>query len=832
MNRALAGALLALVLCARSDFGLAASAAFTLDTAAPDGFADLTEAQPLVADLYYGGRAIGAAQITVDLYTVHFSDPAAVLELLPPTLDPEGVLAQLRRPQPRNSHRVCRSRRQRDCGFLTPEQFALIYDGDRFRIDLFFAPELLPQEPAIADPYLPESSSGFSFMQNLTGTWSGVRADAGDSQTASLFGQSILSFGESGLHSQWSATDDGNSQITQLHLTRDYRGRAWSAGLIQPAGGFSSFVASPYLYGLEYRSSNNSRRDNRYNQGAPLEINMPVRGRVEVYRDGRLVHSELLEAGNRLLDTSSLPSGAYEVEIRTFDESGRPLAQRREFFAKDSQLPAPGEWRWTIQAGRPARFEQTELLPEQQDTYFVQAGIARRLFDDTGLFANLASSDDQQLAELGARWISEYLEVSPSLIQSSDGRSGHRLYALLKTPLFSLSLSETRLQESDEAATGYSPLGVGYRQRNAGLTGVLMGGRLSLRYSERDRNLYIESPEFILDTEYTGATRLTTLEYRRDFFRNRHWHGDLTLAHSDADGRGLTTATFEFRFRGDHWNHSARLRADSGREDGQNGRTGFNSSWRDGDRWATEVHQQFSSEVSADEYALGSRTRVAGRRGQLSSTLDYRHSDANDGGTLNYLGSFSTNLMTDGDAFAWGGERALNSAVLVDIAGGEDQQFEILVDGVRRGYAKGGGRSVVNLPSFKSYDIQLRPIAEGFYDYREIQDTVTLYPGNVAAAEYKIQPVILVLGRLIRDGQPVAHRKISIGEYTAVTDEFGVFQMEVHSDPQFLRSPEVQWGNCLVPLPGQTGGKHWLNLGDIDWDKANCDTERNSVAAR
>lgn len=832
MKSAIAGTLLSLASCVLTDAAIAAaSAAFTLDTAAPDGFADLTEAQPVVADLYYGGRAIGAARITVDLYAVHFDDPAAVLELLPPTLDPEAVLAQLRRPQPRNTHKVCRSRRQSDCGFLIPEQFALIYDGDRFRIDLFFAPELLPQQAAIADPYLPESSSGFSFMQNLTGTWSGVRAEAGGAQTASLFGQSILSFGESGLHSTWSASDSGNSQITQLHWSRDYRGRAWSAGLVQPAGGFSSFAASPYLYGLEYRSSNNSRRDNRYNQGSPLEINMPVRGRVEIYRDSRLIHSELLEAGNRLLNTSGFPGGAYELEIRTFDESGRPLAQQREFFTKDSQLPAPGEWRWAIQAGKPAQLVQTELLPEQLDTYFAQAGVARRLFDDTGLFANLAASGDQQLTELGGRWVGEYLEVSPSLVRTSDGRSGHRLYALLKTPLFNLSLAETYLQGDGQATAEYNLLGSGYRQRNAALTGLLLGGRLSLRYSERDRNLVIESPEFALDTEHTDADHLTTLEYRRDFFRNRHWHGDLTLAHSEAGGQGLTTATFEFRFRGDRWNHSARLRGDSGREDGQSTRMGLHSSWRDGDRWAAEVQQQFSSEVAANEYTLGSRTRIAGRRGQLSSTLDYRHGDAN-GGTLNYLGSFSTNLMTDGDAFAWGGERALNSAVMVDIAGSEDQQFEILVDGMRRGYAKGGSRSVINLPSFQSYDIQLRPAGDGFYDYREIQDSVTLYPGNVTAAEYEIHPLILVLGRLIRNGQPVAHKKITIGEYSAVTDEFGVFQMEMYSDPQFLRSPTVQWGDCLVPVPDQSAGKHWLNLGEINFDKSVCEKGDDSVARR
>lgn len=834
MKRAIAATLISLCCCATDSYGAAASAAFTLDTAAPDGFADLTEPQQLVADLYYGNRQIGATMIEVDPHSLRFLNPDAVLELMPTTLDPDAVHTLLQQSFPRNSERVCFSRQQRNCGFITPDTFGLIYDDSRYRIDLFFAPELLPQKAAFDDPYLPEASSSFSFVQNLTGTWSGVQSsNAPDNESASLFGQSILSFGESGLHSQWSVTDGGNSQVSQLHWTKDYRGRAYSAGLLQPRGGFSGFVPSPYLYGFEYRSSNSSRTDNRYNQGAPLEINMPVRGRVEIHKDGHLIHSELLEAGNQLLDTSSLPGGAYEVEIRSFDESGRPLTQYTEFFAKDSLLPPPGEWRWAIQAGQPALLTRTELFPERRDNYFVQAGVARRLFDTTGLFANVAAADNQHVLELGGRWISEYLELSPSLIHSGDGRSGHRLFASLHTSLFNLSASETRLDNSEEPIgyNEFSLLGRGFRQRSVNLSSNLFGGRLSLRHSQRDRNLYFESPEFTLDTEFSGADTLTTLEYRRDFFRNRYWHGEMTFSHSDADGEQLTSATFNFRFRGDHWDHTTSVRTDRGRDDDQNTRLGFRSGWRDADRWAAEVEQQFSGETTADDYYLGSHTRIAGRRGYLSSTLDYRNSSADEQSALNYLGSFSTNLMSTDETFAWGGERSLTSAVLVDIAGSEDEEFEILVNGVRRGYARGGGRSVINLPAFQSYDIQLRPLAAGFYDYREIQEKVTLYPGNVTTTQYEIQPVILVIGRILRGEAPVARAKISIGEYSAVTDEFGIFQMEMHADPQTRSAPAVRWGECLVDISGQTSGEHWLNLGDINLAAARCEGDMLAHAA-
>ncbi|WP_226999846.1 TcfC E-set like domain-containing protein [Microbulbifer aggregans] len=716
---------------------------------------------------------------------------------------------------------------------MSPSDIGLIYDENRFRIDLFIAPHLLPQRAAIEDRYLPESSSEFSFIQNLTGSWSGVQSETGpDSEAFSLYGQSILSFGESGLHSQWTVGDQDDGQIYELHWTRDYRGRAYSAGLIQPLNGFSSFTASPYLYGVEYRSSNNSRADNRYQQGAPLEVNMPLRGRVEVRRDGRLLHSELLEAGNQLLDTSSLPGGAYEVEIRTLDESGRVLAEYTEFFAKDSLLPAPGEWRWSVQAGQPALLNPAEILPEAADDMFFQAGVAHRVLDNAGLFTNVAATNHSQLLEVGARWVTPYLELSPSLLETDGGRSGYRLYAALKTPWFQLSANESRLDDEDTVpeADSYALLNRGFFQRNASLTAPLIGGQLALRYSERDRGVSLSRPEFTLDDEETAAEHLTTIEYRRNLFRARNWLGELTLAHSDADGQQLTTASFQMRLRSGRWNHSARLRSDTGNTDIDGLRAGFDSSWNDRDLWALELDQQFSAETDQDGHYLRSNTRLAGHRGFASSTVQYLNNGQQE--ALNYLGSFSTNLMTNGDSFAWGGERPYDSAVMVNIDGSADQDFEILVNGVRRGYAKGGGQSLINLPSFGSYEVALRPLEEGFYDYSEQSEVLTLYPGNVANTEYDIQPLILALGRIVRDDSPVAHAKISIGEYSAVTDDMGVFQMEMRGDPRRLQVPPVRWGNCRVALPEQSAGEHWVNLGVIDLATAQCAAEGVGHAGR
>ncbi|WP_299595839.1 TcfC E-set like domain-containing protein [uncultured Microbulbifer sp.] len=832
MKRAIVTGLLAPVLIAP---GLAcATTAFILETGTPAGFEDLSEARPLVVDVYYGGQLIGTATASVDPGFIEFVVPEALIPLLPETLAPDRLISALSQPLPRNARKICRSASHSGCGYLAPAEYkdaGLIFDESRFRVDLFLAPDLLPRQSAISDPFLPESSTGFSFIQNLAGTWSGVRSESGeDAHSSALLGDTILSYGEHGLHSQWALTDE-QSQVYQLYWNHDYRGHAWSAGLIYPESDIGGFALSPQLYGIEYRSSTNSRTDQRYTQGAPLEVNMPVRGRVEVRRDERLVHSQLLEAGNRLLDTSSMPSGAYEVEIRTFDESGRLLGEFRQFFAKDARLPAPGEWRWAIQAGQPVRHTTDMHLPEALDDYITQVGLARRLYDNTSVFGNFATTTDEQLIELGSRWVGPGLEIAPSVVHTADGRSGFRLNMLARISGITVSASEARLDAAppvDRSSNRYPLLSSGYRQRNFALSGNALDWRYTLRHTERDNRFYTLQGSYLPAPYGDSAQKLSTLEFRRNILRSANWLGDVTLTHSIADGEHLTLASVEFRFNGNQRNHSARLQAGQGR--GAPGtRAAFTSHWHNAPSATMRVDQQISGELSEYGSYLGGQFAVSGRRGRASATAAYRNGDEYQ--SFNYLGSFNTSVLSTENTFAWGGDNTLDSAVVVGIDGGDDQPFEILVDGVRRGTAVAGERSVIRLPAFGSYDLQLKPMADGFFDYRESQQTVTLYPGNVAKTSYAVETIVLVLGRLVKDGTPLANTRISIGKHSTVTDEFGVFQMEMPVRPGKLQSPPVIWGNCRVPLPTQSAGEHWLNLGVVNLDSEKCTAESEKYAA-
>ncbi|WP_444932194.1 TcfC E-set like domain-containing protein [Microbulbifer sp. SSSA002] len=826
---------LALALCLVQGHSIDASAAtaatFLLETAAPEGFDDLTKPQQLVVDLYYGGREIGAAQVTVDPRFIRFNSPSTVLQLLPDIQDRERILTALKRPLEKNSRYVCRSNRQIGCGYLMPSEFAVIYDEQHYRLDLFFSQTLLPQQAAIDDPYLPEASSQFSVVQNLNGSWSGVESDWGpDSYTAALSGNTIVSFAESALHSQWSLATEQRSQINNLYWSRDFRGRAYSVGLLQPQGGFGYFRPQEAFYGLELHTSQRTRTDIRHQQGAPVEINMPVRGRVEIYRDERLVHTELLEAGNRLLNTSTLPHGAYDIEVRTYDEAGRILSRHIEFFAKDSLLPAPGEWFWSFQAGLPTHNFSDSALPEHYREGIVSASVARRLSTGLGLFAAATAAEKQQWFEVGGRWIGEHLEISPSLVTSDDGRSGYRLQALLKMPYATLSGIKTQLDADTSPfnSDAYSLLPGSYAQTSLSLRTTVLGGQLSLRFSERDQLQSLIPGAIDSSSSLNGAQRLKTLEFQHPIFKSAHWLGSATLSHSDADGEQYTRLEIQFRMRSKHWQHTAHLYSDSGEQNASDGgeRFALQSHWYDRDLWAAEFEQQLSIEKSSEAHYLESRTHLAGHYGYVNAAVGLY--DSGEGRALNYLGGFSSNLIATPNSFAWGGEQSLQSAVIVDIEGSEGKDFEVLVNGGRRGYAKGGSASVINLPAFHSYDLSLRPLEQGFFDYRETSETITLYPGNVGSASYQILPQILLLGRLTSFGQGLADTEITIAGQSVKTDRYGVFQLEFRSEQSAFAHTQVRWGNCTASAKISSSGDSWLNLGTIEESEANCQVEQGA----
>ena len=70
------------------------------------------------------------------------------------------------------------------------------------------------------------------------------------------------------------------------------------------------------ILGIYYGTTLDTLADKNQAYGNQLSVFLTSQSQVGIFRDGRLLATKVYPAGYQVLDTSSLPTGAYEVSIQ------------------------------------------------------------------------------------------------------------------------------------------------------------------------------------------------------------------------------------------------------------------------------------------------------------------------------------------------------------------------------------------------------------------------------------------------------------------------------------------------------------------------------------
>ena len=112
---------------------------------------------------------------------------------------------------------------------------------------------------------------------------------------------------------------DGRYIVDRLNLNHDWKDWTFTGGLYRSRP--LRVLGENEVVGFRAQTSLRTRTklylDRAY--GSRLRVFLNRRSLVQVFRDGRLLVSGVYDVGNQDLDTSELPNGAYEVEIRIRD---------------------------------------------------------------------------------------------------------------------------------------------------------------------------------------------------------------------------------------------------------------------------------------------------------------------------------------------------------------------------------------------------------------------------------------------------------------------------------------------------------------------------------
>ncbi len=801
-------ALLMVFVCSKT---MANQALFLAQNKAPKGFETLSQPQRSLVDIYYGNRYLTSQLATFQPGEVTLSNVNDVVRLIGSVNDPVFLASALSGELNTHTEAICPPGVTKDCGVLNPPVAGVIFDESRFRVDVFVNPRFLLTRAADVRKYLPPSDSGFAMMQNFSAAVTGISEDANGSDYT-LYGLTLLSYHENSVLWSWDYSKSQDFSVNQLYGQRDFEGFEYDVGLLSSRGFGLNFTSDQPLVGARFRTSDNTREDTDFSGGMPIDIFMPLRGRVEVRRDGRLIASYFLEAGLQALNTTTFPTGAYDIDIRILDEQGNLQSEETRFFAKQFQLPPEGEWLFFAETGRVMTSVFDGVLPDSTQQWLTRAGVSRRIFETVAGTLSAAATLDTSLLELGLFKLGYRYELSPSVMLADNGSYGMTLIARTWLGNASLNGSYRRLWRDDsEVENSDRPalIGDAFEQSSFSIAVPLWRGAANYRFSSNRNN-------------NDGRTETHGVSYTATVFRTLDYDTNVTFSFSESEGNSVALLSLEWRFRQDRWTFRVNPRAEVQDTNGLEDRTEkmrLSASWDDGDLYDGQLISTVSAEAGSGERRLDGVLQYGDRFGKAALTVNHRSTEANR--VTNYNGSFSTSFLTDGNVVAMGGERVAESALVVNLKGREGDVFDVTIDGHRRGYAVADRPSVIPLAPFEQYTVTLSPSGDTLYSFDERERRVTLYPGNVVTLDYEAIPLRLLFGRLLMKGKPLDGARIIGGLYPASSDDIGMFQIEARSDTHELRIELENGWQCTVPVVPDDK-QYILRMGTLDLSEYDC----------
>jgi hypothetical protein len=809
----LAGGLLALAPAAE-----AASHAASIEmVGTPAGFDDLARPREVLVDVYFAGRKIGEAVAVTSPGTLNFKEPGKLLALVPGLIPSNGLLDVLGKGLPSHADLVCSTPSGDGCATLSPDQVGIIFDEERFRVDLFFAPALLRPAEDAAEAYLEPPTAPLSLTSSLGVAISG---SSSASTAYNIQNRTVLALRGARIRADGSYASGLGIVADDLVGELDRRAMRYSAGMFWAPG--VDLTGRRRIVGLGMGTQFDTRADRETLQGTPLVIFLQQPARIEFLVDGRLAGSAAYPAGHNLLDTAMLPDGSYPLVLRIQEQGGRVREERR-FFTKNAQVAPLGQPLFFAYAGMLANTRPNHPVSLSRTPYY-QAGVARRLSNAVAFDLSVLGTGRKNMAEAGAWLLTRRARVRVAGLVSADGDRGalvqlasggggllnfnfdlRRIWSKDGRPLLPLPAYVDNFGSTPP--TGAQVGNGSYVQMSGSLGYSLGAAYLSVIGTlRRDKGLpsdYSVGPHVSWPVINSGRIQL--------------------VLDAEVQRTRTTTATFA-GFRMLFTSRGVSMLATGGRAS----RTGPNGGDRPGARAIGGFTAEYFHEAAdRTQYALGGgvdrnldstnahaqarlNTSFGGARADVVKRLDGR-------GGLQYGLALQTGAAVSRHVAAVGGRDIEESALVISLEGeSAGSSFEVLVNDQPRGRVAAGQSLPLFLQPYHRYRVRLRPSAPGALDYDPGAREITLYPGNVERLQWAVHSLFTAFGQAIRpDGRPVANALVQSARGIGETDSNGYFQVDVGAG-DLLEFNARSAGACQVRIdPHQPRGKDYVALNKV-----------------
>lgn len=764
----------------------------------PPGFESLFEEQQSFIDVYFAGRFIGSYMASFTPDTIRFDQPSAIVQKIPSALEPQQVIEALTDELPTHQELRCYYRGQSNCGVLNPAIAGVIFNADNFRADVFINSSLLAVSQS-GGKYLPPSSADLSFLQTVNYAFTGTDDDVNEEDN--LFLLSLLSYKENALRMVANYSDDVEGEASEFEIStlvaqRDWQGVRYLGGYFQTINEDLRFTAETEMVGLRVGTSLDTREDERQLSGRSIQVFLQSRGEVSIFKDDRLISTRIYDAGNQILDTSALPGGSYDIDIRIRDAGGERI--ETQFYVKNANLPPEGEPLYFVEMGRISESVDSQSLPDPVDEYLLRGSINTRLNFNNALISGLSTTEDDSVFEAGWFGVGNYYDVLVNTAIARHDRYGFNTEARFNYQNAWLTSTYRRIWDDNtdpdllEQDYGYlNLLGEEQEQLTADLSFPVKQANVS--FGSR----YIDRPASDSVTDYSASVDF-------EIFRTMDSNTRFRLEYNHSDDDDFVIASFTWRMSQDHFTYNVRPDYEWSDVDGESNadpRLNASADWDSRDLWSSDLRAGVSATSQSDFNSYGANADWAGRHGRVRGQAEYVDRDG-DENTTRVNGNAATSFVVNDQSAALGGKEQNQAAVIIDLKGSaEDVFFDVLVNGGRHATARPGKKTLLSLRPFETYRISLRARGQQFVYFDDREYDVTLYPGNVVKLGWEADVVNIVFGR-IKDqhGQPIANALLKGVSGVATTDSYGLFQAEVKQSLKTI-AIETITQQCQLELP-------------------------------
>jgi hypothetical protein len=780
----------------------------------PSDFEALARDQRVVADFFFGGEPIGQFEVESTSGTFRIVHPDKVLTAIPHVLEPNLVAAALARPLDNNAHYLC-SAPNAPCGHPTPDVVAGVFDQQRFRIDLFLNPKLLAVRMATADLFLRPTIKGPTLVDTIAG------AVVGGTEGPAVYNirnRAVLGAGAFRLLSETSFSSNRSLDVDVMAAQVDRPNLRYTAGLYYVPG--ADLVGQRRIMGAGISSQFDTRADRTVLTGSPLIVFLNQRSRVDLYSGGRLIGSHVYDAGNQALDTSSLPDGAYPVEIHIQEESGATRVET-SFFTKSAAIPPPGRTILFVNAGLIVA-DRNHPLVDLTRVPLLVAGAARRAGAHFAWDFAAMVTNRKGLTEAGLSFLSEPVQARIAVLGSTKGDYGFVAQAA-STSLGRISYNldvrhvhshdgSSLIPVDDYHAAAIATSDVAAQQaQTLSRTFTQMFANLSYRIRQAQIGASASVQRMANGTiHYAVGPTVRWPILQRDRLQ---LSVDASYAATDR-GRsfaaGLRLQVFARRS-----SLSAVVGAQSGL--GEKGTGGIvdvgGSVQRDhvlGGQLSASGDVQSNSKTTLVRASADSRGPIGYGSASVIQRIDGSNS------STQFSLALQSSIAANREAIRFGARDQNDSVISVRLSGkAADVRFEVLVDETPAGVVAPGKHVTIAVPPYRRYVVRLRPIGTKLVSFDAKARIVDVYPGSFASLDWKVDEVLAMFGRIVRpDGSLIATADVTTVGAIAATDERGYFQIQAAPNA-VLTVRQADGTVCKAALAAVPSDKGYTAVGDV-----------------